>query len=224
MAQSYRARSQLLSDPIVAPFVDQLLPIPRPFLGQGAIKLVVIGQDPTVQRESSRETIRTVLNLDKRGSLRTYLEKICAALGISLDNEVYATNACKNFYTAPPTTIEQKHDIDILAASAHAWLPVLNVELAQFPNAVIISLGQPVLSVLVSEVHIRKMAYYWGHQPGWKNGHLRPPRAILASESALGRVIFPVVHQPSLRGYGKLFYTARMDEYLAFIRQQIAFE
>lgn len=49
------------------------------------IKLIFIGQDPTVRREESREEINVTLNLDKGNSLRTYLEKVCETLGMDLE-------------------------------------------------------------------------------------------------------------------------------------------
>jgi hypothetical protein len=40
-------------------------------------------------------------DLDKNGSLKTYIEKVCIGLGFTLKN-VYATNIFKYFYTYPP--------------------------------------------------------------------------------------------------------------------------
>lgn len=220
MAQSYRVRSDLMSHPIVGRFVDDRLPIPRPYLAGDTIKLVIIGQDPTVQREASRRTIQTVLNLDRKGSLYSYLNLICTKLGVALDSEVYATNVCKNFYTDPPTRICREQSLDILAASGQAWLPVLKAELAQFPDARIISLGQPILSILVHEIYSRKMTHYWGNPQRWREGYEEPFYAILPDQSTVARRIFPVVHQPSLRGRGNQFYRERIDAYLRFIRQQ----
>lgn len=76
--------------------------IPSVFMGTDDIRkvrLVVIGQDPTVKNEASRETIETVLNLDKpRGSLYKYISLICEGLGLDLCRHVYATNYAKNFF------------------------------------------------------------------------------------------------------------------------------
>lgn len=59
------------------------------------IKLVFIGQDPTVRRKESRGEINATLNLDKENSLKTYLKKVCEILEIDLYKEVYATNLYK---------------------------------------------------------------------------------------------------------------------------------
>ena len=57
------------------------LPIPEPFIGNGRIKLIILGQDPTVKNMESRKKIRTVLNLDKKQcSLYHYIKRIHTVL------------------------------------------------------------------------------------------------------------------------------------------------
>jgi uracil-DNA glycosylase len=214
-AESRAALSQLEQAEAVRPFVDWDLPIPQPYLGSGEIRLILIGQDPTVQREGSRRAIQTVLNLDKPGALRTYLEDLCHDLGLSLAENVYATNACKNFFVRRPTTIKKVEGVDVLEASAPVWLPVLKRELAQFPEATVISLGEPVLSILVRPGFPREVKYYWGYHEDWQQGKCTPMRPIAAGESTVGRVIFPFVHLRSPK-----FFRVKRSEYIAFIRQQ----
>lgn len=100
--ESIARRSQaVLEDLLSAPSVGQYVEnrtVPVPFLGEGEIRLIVLGQDPTVKNEKSRAGIRTVLNLDKEGSLKRYLRRICQGLGIGLEENVYATNVVKNFF------------------------------------------------------------------------------------------------------------------------------
>ena len=72
-----------------------------PFKESDNMKLIIIGQDPTIKNENQRIRIKTTLNLDKNGSLKTYITGICNKLGIRLEN-VYATNVFKYFYTCPP--------------------------------------------------------------------------------------------------------------------------
>ena len=78
------------------PYVDTSLPLPRPYQGTDDIRLVIIGQDPTVQREKSRQRIHTVLNLNQKQGLWRYLKMLCESLGLSLEQHVYATNAGNN--------------------------------------------------------------------------------------------------------------------------------
>ncbi|MBX0331269.1 uracil-DNA glycosylase family protein [Oscillochloris sp. ZM17-4] len=219
MACSETARKQTRQLTNVGDYVDMSLHIPQPYMGSGPIKLVVIGQDPTIQQVASRGKITTVLNLNRSGSLRTYIADICARLGISLDQHVYATNACKCFFNDPPTTILKQNQVDVLDASAHIWLPVLQQELAQFPDAVVISLGEPVLAMLVPDEYRIPIRDYWGYHKRWKEGTFAPMRITTAAESRVGRAIIPMVHQPTQRGARTLFYRERRDAYFAYLRQ-----
>jgi uracil-DNA glycosylase len=216
MTQSRAALSRLEQLEAIRSFVETGLPIPRPYLGSGEIRLVIIGQDPTVQQQQQRAGIKTVLNLDKRGGLNTYLAQLCQDLGLSLAN-VYATNACKNFFVQPPTAIKE---VNVLAASAPVWLPILQAELARFPNALVISLGEPVLSMLVKPCFPREMKYYWGYHRRWREGKSNPMRPIAADESTVDRIIFPFVHQPTIRSQRAEFYRVKRRDYLGFIRQK----
>lgn len=216
MAQSEAAFSKLKQVEKAWPFINEKLPIPKPYLGLGQIRMVIIGQDPTVQNEQQRQAIATVLNLDKRGGLLVYLSQLCRDLGLSLEN-VYATNACKNFFIKPPTAITE---LDVLAASTPVWLPVLRAELAQFPEALIISLGQPVLSMLVKPGFSRQMRDYWGYHRRWREGYSTPMHPIAAEESTVDRMIFPFVHQPTIRSQRAEFYRVKRGGYLDFIRKQ----
>lgn len=217
VAQAETIRAEVAKHPVLGSLVDTTLSIPRPFLGAGPIRLVIIGQDPTVQNEAERARICTVLNLDKRGGLLRYLAALCNDLGVSLRDEVYATNACKSFWTRPPTAIKE---VDVLALSAPFWLSLLKAELDQFPDATVISLGQPVLSMLVRDDNRRLMRDYWGYHPRWRAGEKRSLHAIQPDESTVGRRIFPFVHQPSLRGGRTAFYRARWAEYVQFVRDR----
>lgn len=143
----------------------------------------MIGQDPTVQRLHSRRQVTTVLNLDKNGALKVYLEDLCRGLSLSLAENVYATNACKNFFTQPPTAIK---DVNVLIASAPIWLPVLSMELDQFPGAAVISLGEPVLSMLVKPGFPQQMRHYWGYHQRWRDGQTTPMCSITAEQSTIG--------------------------------------
>lgn len=218
MTQSYAAQEQLVRDPVVGAYIDRSLPVPRPFYRSttGLIRLIVIGQDPTVQNATSRRKIKTVLNLDKNGGLRTFLIDLCQRLGLSLDEHVYATNACKSFFIRPPTAITE---VNVLNASAPVWLPILRSEVEYFPAAAIISLGEPVLAMLTQSAAYHDMKDYWGYDRRWKSGVREPMQYIAAEHSTIGRPIFPYIHQPSLRGARTAFYREHMTEYVEFIRQ-----
>jgi len=54
--------------------IDTNLSVIPPYRGKGEIKLIVIGQDPTVKNDKSRSKIRVTLNLDVENSLRKYID------------------------------------------------------------------------------------------------------------------------------------------------------
>lgn len=218
ISRSDEARVQSAQHPIAGQFVDLALPIPKPFMGMGEIKLVVIGQDPTIKHEASRQRITTVLNLNTRGSLTRYLTTICEMLDFDLTTNVYATNVCKCFFNAPPTAIRKVHGVDVLAETAIVWLPLLCEELAQFPQATVISLGEPALNLLVRDGGSRLMKDYWGFTKAWRDGEKGMLSGIPPQYSAVGRWIFPFPHQPSI---SKQFYRERLSRYTAFVRAAV---
>ncbi|MCI0615882.1 hypothetical protein L0244_23095 [bacterium] len=207
---------KLMASPQLSRFVDSSLKIPKIFSTSEEIRLIILGQDPTVKNQRSRAKINTVLNLDRKGSLRNYLNGICKDLEIDLDQNVYATNYLKNFFIRPPTQIKED---DVFEKFAQVWLPLLREELAQFDNAPIISLGEPVLSIIVHENASKLLRDYWGYNDDWMTGKTLPFRYIKSDDNVLSRVIFPFPHQPSIN---KKFYCARLKEYVAFVKQTIA--
>jgi hypothetical protein len=208
---------QLVQDnPSLACYVDDSLPIPKVFAGHGEIKLIVLGQDPTVKKPESRKTITTVLNLDKEGSLRRYLGDVCHKLGVDLDHSVYATNLLKNFFVAPPTQISP---IDVFKVFGDIWLPFLKEELSVFPGVPVLTLGEPLLSALVFEGVSARVRHYWGYRRDWQTNPPVDFRYVAPAENRLGRQLFPFPHQPSLR---KKFYAESLESYTEYVRQELA--
>jgi len=204
--------SRLRRDEVLAPFIDDL-PMPKPFVGTGDIRLIILGQDPTVKNQVSRESIKTVLNLDKKGSIRTYVERICSGLELELDKNVYATNVVKNFFTDPPTQITQ---VNVLKESASYWVPLLKSELDNYRNTPIISLGEPVLELLVKPTKSLRVRDYWGFTKKWREGENFPFTHIEAEKCTLHRPVYPFPHQPSI---SKAFYADRLDAYIEFVKK-----
>jgi len=204
---------ELKADPKLRRFVDCTLDIPEVFRGEGEIRLIILGQDPTVKNPASRRAIKTVLNLDKGGQLRDYLSRICELLGLSLDEHVYATNYLKNFFVNPPTQIDE---IDVFQGFGPIWLPLLRDELALFMRAPVITLGQPLLAALVRVEASPRVRDYWGYTPDWKSGDSGPLHYLAPQDNWLGRTVFPFPHQPSI---AKQFYAERLASYTSFVRQ-----
>jgi hypothetical protein len=186
--------------------IDLSLPVIPPFIGKEEIKLIIIGQDPTVLKETSRKNIRVTLNLNKNNALTTYIKNIYNRVGVSLQN-VYATNLFKYFYTIPPAGT-----IEVLKKHLESNLNLLMVELAAFKTQPIITLGEPVLRLLMDEK--AKVRYYWGYEKKTRksNSHFKYSQS---KENKLKRDFFPFPHQPSLRFE---FYKNNLGQYLFYMK------
>jgi hypothetical protein len=207
---------ELASNPDLSCFVDSTLDPPGAFCGSGPIRLIVLGQDPTVKDPSSRARVKTSLNLDRQGSLRRYLIQVCEGLGLDLDQHVYATNYLKNFFVEPPTRIK---GTDILDSFGPFWEPILNEELDQFPHIPVVTLGQPLLAALVCKGASPHVRDYWGYVQAWPSGETGSFAYLKADENRLGRLTFPFPHEPSVR---KRFYKSRLQDYAAFVKTKLS--
>lgn len=172
------------------------------------VKLIIIGQDPTIKNVERRKGITTTLNLDISGALRRYVEEICNGLNISLSN-VYATNVFKYFYTIPPA-----QTFEVLEKHLSPNLVLLEKELSNYPNCPIVSLGEPVLKLLVNKnVKVRD---YWGYDAKTHKS-TQSFKCVLPEENKLNRIIFPFCHQPSIR---KDFYKDNLNQYVRFVKEK----
>jgi uracil-DNA glycosylase len=183
-----------------------LSPIP-PFCISDNIKLIIIGQDPTVKNEISREKIKCTLNLDKNGKLKDYISHICKQLGIGLEN-IYATNIFKYFYSRPPARTSH-----ILNEHLAPNLGLLLYELSGFPYQSVITLGLPVFKLLAgNNAQVRD---YWGYDK--KTGKkIKEFGYCKASNNKLCRDIFPFPHQPSLNRIK--YYSSNLECYINYMK------
>lgn len=180
-----------------------LSPIP-PYKGNREIRLIIIGQDPTIKNFSQRSKISTTLNLNRSGSLKRYIELICEKMGLTLEN-VYATNIFKYFYTTPPA-----NTIEVLFDHSTMNLKLLRRELEVYQDLPIITLGEPVLMVL-SGIPGDKVRNYWDYNKGVSGQAFSK-----CTENDLDREFFPLPHQPSS---WRRFYSDTFDQYLNFIHE-----
>jgi uracil-DNA glycosylase len=214
---SIEVRARLKTDWTFGPYIDDTLPIPQPFGGRnsGPIKLIVIGQDPTVGSAKTRARITHALMLnDEKAKLTVFLSSACTSLGITLKDNVYATNLCKCFFTEPPRRVQSPK---LVQETGPVWLDILRQELTLFQDAAVISLGEPVLDVLLKPTARNSMKWFWGHQPRWKHIPQRPFQRVEPDQSTLGRRFYPFIHINSDFG----FYAARRHDYQQFIRHDI---
>lgn len=187
------------------PIDMDLDPVP-PFKISDDIKLIIMGQDPTVKNPLSRKHIKKTLNLDKPGgSLRNYIEKgICGGLGIDLNN-VYATNIFKYFYETPPARTP-----DVMYKHLNMNLILLWNEVSSYPDVPVITPGEPVLQILSNNIY-GKVRKYWDFQKGI-SGH----NFMKCTENDLDRLFYPFPHQPS---YRRKFYSDTMDYYWDYVKR-----
>jgi uracil-DNA glycosylase len=206
--------SDLKASDVIGTYIDASLPVPRPFVGTGPIRLVVVGQDPTVEKLESRERVKTVLTLDQKdGNLYRFVERICTGLGLSLEQHLYATNVCKNFFTELP---ERVYEPDLIGISWLKWRALLAEELDRFPGATVVTLGKPILKVLVCQPLSQDLKHYWGHVEGWKTEGIGGFRYVDVEGSSLRRQFFPLPHITNTRTTE--LYRTHFDGYLTFIR------
>jgi uracil-DNA glycosylase len=209
----YAVRARELVDamaswPSLADHIDRTAPTPSPFGRNPTPRLVILGQDPTVQNVKSRSKISTVLNLDQpRWTLYRYLESLCSAIGIGL-SEVYATNAVNCFFTAPPAYT--KRGAVLQEAFGH-WLPLLLEELRRLPGVPVVTLGEPVFGLLHQSATPIRIRDYWGYP----NGTPESMRHSLPEENLLGRPVFPFPH---IRSASKSFYKGAWAGYTRYTR------
>jgi len=173
------------------------------------VKLIIIGQDPTVRRAESRGDINLTLNLDKDNSLKTYLRKVCDILEIDIEKEIYATNLFKYFFRFPPAD-----DQTILTRQFKIWIDLLINEIAVFGNPFVITLGEPLIAQLI-HTNSKKVKYYWNYIGDTKSG--RDFKCNEPFENYLQRRIYPIAHQPTWNR--NEFYKNYLVDYLNFIKQ-----
>lgn len=153
----------------ISSYIDASLAPPEPFRGEGKIRLIILGQDPTVRDPEHRKKLKTVLLLDQPGRLRRYVQNVCKGLNIDLGENVYATNLLKNFFTVRPD-IMRKKDPQFFGKAAGYWIPLLKEEIEEFENVPVLTLGEPVLNSLTNSPDRALIRYYWGFEAPGKYG------------------------------------------------------
>ena len=215
MRKEVRKVIEKLAKSDIYPYIDTSLTPPIPFRGRGQIRLIVLGQDPTVQNPDYRRRIKVTLLLNQQGGLRTYLTKVCKALDIDLDENIYATNLLKNFFTIPPDSL-RKQNPQLIQKAADYWIPLLKEEIEEFKNIPILPLGEPALNCLTKGPECVLIRNYWGYEGPAKYGlnfsYIKP------TENVLSRIIFPFPHLP---GLSHKIYRQQMGGYLAFMKKHI---
>lgn len=207
---------KLKDHPTLGPYIDDNLDVPDSYVGRGPIKLVIIGQDPTIGDAKRRREITQALMLNsEKNNLTRFLREVCSRLGLSLEDNVYARNLCKGFFTVPPSRLKSPR---LVLEAGKEWLPVLLDELGLFPDATVLTLGEPVLDVFLPGDQHRPMRWFWGYHANWRDGKFSPFRHAEGPTSHLKRAFYPFIH---LNSRSRGFYKTQFDGYLTFIPKRI---
>jgi len=208
--QLLKVKKLLTDDPVLIKDIDlSFLFLPPYSTAEKCedIKLIIIGQDPTVRRPESRKDITATLNLDKNNSLKSYLNLVCNKLQINIEKEVYVTNLYKCFFTTPPAD-----DESILTRHFKVWTDLLINELSVFEKPIIISLGEPLIKQLIHTGN-NEVKYYWDYIGKTQSG--KNFKAIESKNNYLQKRIYPIAHQPTWSQ--NKFYRDYLDDYLKFV-------
>lgn len=177
------------------------------------IKLVIIGQDPTIQdkrntQKNRQKEIISTLDLDnENGVLSKYCNLICKHLGFDLNKNVYATNLCKCIFKSKPAYngVIDKHSM--------VWVPFLKEELSVFSDKTIfITLGEPLIKQLIHS-NKKKVGYYWDNCGNYESK--LNFKNCESTENYLLKRLYPIAHQPTWL-FNK-FYRLYLYDYLQYI-------
>ena len=198
-------------------YIDKTgLTAPIPFRGKAEIKLIILAQDPTVRKTKHREDIKVTLLLDdihREGRLPKYLRNVCQELSLDLDQNVYATNILKNFFTDRPDQLE-KNEPGLIKRAFSYWKSLLDDELREFGDIPVITLGEPVVNCFMPGPV--KIKYYWGFLgPRLYSGKMKH---ILPGENTLHRHIFPFAH---IHGLRHSLYNQNLKPYARYMKEHI---
>ncbi len=211
--------AELVDDPEIGSYIE-LGPdvgIPTPARGASRIRLMVVGQDPTVGVRKRRREMKSVLDARTReGPLRTHLSRLCSDLGLVMEENAYVTNLVKGFFTVPPALVK---GVNLISLSAPHWIPLLKEEVAELPGVSILTLGQPAFDALINPGVNPQVRDYWGYVPDWEKGSHGEFHVVEPEDNVLGRVLIPFPHINTARRHR--FYLSRWKKYVAFAKEWI---
>jgi len=207
--KSESIRQTILKDKLLSESLNsKYIHIPKPYLGRGKIKLIIIGSDPGPCLEGP--IIKTVMNLDRKGTIHyNYISGILKGLHLKFDN-LYATNYYKCIFSKGDFRLKS-------AVQFKYWLELLKEEINNYPHAAIISSSELLNSFFITK-GATKLVYYWDYIGANDSG--LEFKYIEAKNNILNRNIYPFPHY---RTYlQSVFYVHYLDNYLEWMRK-IAF-
>lgn len=134
--------------------IDDYIPFPKPYMGKGEIKAIVLGMDP-----STDDRIRFDTVFDLGGNDRRYfkgIERNLNAIGLSMDN-VYVQNFCQNYFTV--TTYKQRKNWFRAAAVWYQYVVMEELDKKFSPDIPILSTSKLQLTTFIHPVKENKYYY-----------------------------------------------------------------
>jgi len=125
-------------------------------------------------------------------------------------NNLYATNYYKCFFTEPPAPHKE-----ILTRHFRYWLDLIKEELNYYPNAKVLTLGEPLIQQLITNEN-KRVSYYWNYIGKTTSGGKFC--YVSAKDNVLGCDFFPLPHQPSFSR--NKFYRKYFSQYLEFVKSK----
>jgi len=155
--------------------IDDYTPFPKAFTGQGEIKAILLGMDPSTNDRIRFDTVFNINGKDTR--YFNLIRKNLDAIELPLDN-LYVQNFCQNYFTK--TTFQHKRNW--YHASA-IWWKYLKEELDEkFPLEVPLLVTSDLLFHRLTYFVKEKFTYFYEH----------PDQVPVKSMTAIcGRMVFP---------------------------------
>lgn len=161
-------------------YLDTEKPFPEPFRGDGSIKAIILGADPS---NPDGNILHTVFDLNLQGKRdRRYfsaIEQNIGEIGLEYRN-IYVQNVCRNYFEK----VTYKHKSNWKKAAA-LWLPILKKELdGFFPRDIpVLATTEIILQILLkNKQDFRHVADYYS---------LKEPTPIPENQNHMGRDVFP---------------------------------
>lgn len=156
--------------------IDDYIPFPKPYIGKGDIKAIVIGADPSTNNSLRFDTVFDLNGEDNR--YFSGIKRNLQAIGLSLDN-IFVQNFCQNYFTK--TSYDQKAN---WRRASGVWYQFIRDELDErYDRSIpLLITSELIMKRYIDQDIIEKNTYYYD------NPEIVP---IESNEIISGRKVFP---------------------------------
>lgn len=156
--------------------IDDYIPFPKPYIGKGDIKAIVIGADPSTNNSLRFDTVFDLNGEDNR--YFSGIKRNLQAIGLTLDN-IFVQNFCQNYFTK--TSYDQKAN---WRRASGVWYQFIRDELdKRYDRSIpLLITSELIMKRYIDQDIIEKNTYYYD------NPEIVP---IESNEIISGRKVFP---------------------------------